>query len=165
VNPLIASQKLKHRVTRAAGFIFTKFKQTSQVFLNCIRLPTTTYTPMPPKQRRAAAGGGQQPQKPTAKQELREQEQEADPSPPDATSETKTPGSKLRSEFERVMEELKCSCPTVIKLVGDPQGNATGWPDVEPQSFSHDRRTHPAVAGRCQKTRERIVEALGLAGH
>jgi hypothetical protein len=119
---------------------------------------------MPPKQRRAAAGGGQQPQKPTGKQELREQEQEADPSPPDATSEMMTPGSKLRSEFERVMEGLKCSCPTVIELVGDPQGNATDWPDVEPQSFSHYRSRHHAVAGRCQKTRERTVKALGLTG-
>jgi hypothetical protein len=75
---------------------------------------------MPPKQRCAAAGSGQQSQKPTGKQELREQEQEAEPSPPDATSETKTPGSNLHSEFERVMEELKCSCPTIIQLVGEP---------------------------------------------
>ena len=85
---------------------------------------------MPPKQRRAAAGGGQQPQKPTGKQELREQGRETGPSPPDATSEMKTRGSKLRSEFERVMEALKCSCPTVIELAGDYLGDATCCLDV-----------------------------------
>ena len=130
MNPLIASQKLKHRVTPAAGFINTKFKQTSQVFLNCIRLETATYTPMPPKQRRAAAGGGQQPQKPTGKQELREQGRETGPSPPDATGEMKSQSSEVRSEFERVMEALKCSCPSVIRLPGDLQGNATCCLDV-----------------------------------
>ncbi len=98
---------------------FRKFIRASQVFLNYIHLKTTTYTPMPPKQRRAAAGGGQQPQKPTGKQELREQGRETGPSPPDATSEMMSRGSKLRSEFERVMEALKCSCPTVIELAGD----------------------------------------------
>ena len=85
---------------------------------------------MPPKQRRAAAGGGQQPQKSTGKQELREQGRETGPSPPDATSEMKSRGSKLRSEFERVMEAFKCSCPTVIQLVGDPSGDATCCLDV-----------------------------------
>jgi hypothetical protein len=72
---------------------------------------------MPPKQRCAAAGGGQQAQKPTGKQELREQGRETGPSPPHATSEMKS--SKLRSEFERVMAELKFSCPSVIELGTD----------------------------------------------
>ncbi len=71
---------------------------------------------MPPKQRPAAAGGGGQPQKSTGKQELGQQEREAGPSPPAMRSEVET--SELRSEFERVMEALKCSCPTVIRLVG-----------------------------------------------
>ena len=85
---------------------------------------------MPPKQRRPAAGGGQQPQKSTGKQELREQVRETGPSPPDATSEMKSRGSKLRSEFERVMEVLKCSCPSVIKLAVDFRGDVTCCLDV-----------------------------------
>ena len=71
---------------------------------------------MPPKQRPAAAGGGGQPQKSTRKQELGQQEREAGPSPSAMRSEVEKP--ELRSEFERVMEALKCSCPTDIKLVG-----------------------------------------------
>jgi hypothetical protein len=71
---------------------------------------------MPPKQRPAAAGGGRQPKKLTGKQELGQQEREAGPSPSVMTSEMEK--SELRSEFERVMEALKCSCPTVIKLAG-----------------------------------------------
>ena len=120
---------------------------------------------MPPKQRRAAAGGGQQPQKSTGKQELREQGRETGPSPPDATSEMKSRSSKLRSEFERVMEALKCSCPTVIELAGDRQtGEATRClDDDEAEPCSHDRRRNQAVTGRCQQALERTVEALGLA--
>ena len=71
---------------------------------------------MPPKQRPAAAGGGRHPKKSTGKQELGQQEREAGPSPSAMTSEMEK--SELRSQFERVMEALKCSCPTVIKLVG-----------------------------------------------
>ena len=32
---------------------------------------------------------------------------------------------KLRAEFERVMQELQSSCPTVIKLMGDNAGDAS----------------------------------------
>ena len=71
---------------------------------------------MPPKQRSAAAGGGRQPKKSTGKQELGQQEREAGPPPSVMTSEMEK--SEHRSEFERVMEALKCSCPTVIILVG-----------------------------------------------
>ena len=78
---------------------------------------------MPPKQRPAAAGGDRQP-KSTGKQELGQQEREAGSSPSVMTSEMEK--SELRSEFERVMEALKCSCPTVIELVGDLRpGEAT----------------------------------------
>ena len=84
---------------------------------------------MPPKQRPAAAGGGGQPQKSTGKQELGQQEREAGPSPPAMTSEMEKP--ELRSEFERVMEALKSSCPTVIKLDGEGfLGEATWGLDV-----------------------------------
>ncbi len=78
---------------------------------------------MPPKQRPAAAGGGRQPQKPTDKQELRQKEREAGPSPTERTSELKGVRSKLHSEFDRVMEVLKCSCPVVIELVGEYHGH------------------------------------------
>ncbi len=84
---------------------------------------------MPPKQRPAAAGGGRQPKKSTGKQELGQQEREAGPSPSVMTSEMEK--SELRSEFERVMEALKCSCPTVIKLAGrGHQGEETRCIDV-----------------------------------
>ena len=117
---------------------------------------------MPPKQRPGAAGGGRTLEQSTAGQELGQQGRGAGPSPSEMASEKRR--SELRSEFERVMEALKCSCPTVIKLVGDLETGeaARCLDDEEAEPCSHDRRNQ-AVTGRCQQARERIVEALGLA--
>ncbi len=97
-----------------------------------IHLDDITKVNMPPKQRPAAAGGGHQPKKSTDKQELGQQERKAGPPPSVMTREMEK--SELRSEFERVMEALKCSCPTVIKLVGggfyDISGEASCCLDV-----------------------------------
>ena len=100
---------------------------------------------MPPKQRPAAAGGGGPPQKSTGKQELGQQEREAGPSPSVMTSEMKK--SELRSEFERVMEALKSSCPTDIKLVGVwySQGEASCCLDVRAMMRKNHAHT---TAGR-----------------
>jgi hypothetical protein len=110
-----------------------------------IHLDDITKVIMPPKQRPAAAGGGRQPKKSTGKQELGQQEREAGPPPSVMTSEMEK--SELRSEFERVMEALKCSCPTVIQLVGQGYDECKASCCLDVRAVTRKNHAHTTADG------------------
>ena len=52
-------------------------------------------------------------------------------------------GVDLRAEFERVMQELQSSCPTVIELMGDNAGDASCRLDFRSALAREGMLTHP----------------------
>jgi hypothetical protein len=76
------------------------------------------------------------------------------------------PAVDFRLDFERVMQELQSSCPTVIGLIGDNSGDACCCAidavRFSGKASSHSRSKH-AVRGRRQSTRAQTGQALGFA--